>query len=97
MSTQTIERTLTDTDLEIIEQLETSPHDDTPDRERYAHYVKKDDIIAASFEGKAVYALCGKKWVASHNPEGLPVCPRCAEIHADPSNFRSIDPEEVRP
>lgn len=30
--------------------------------------------------GEPVFALCGKKWNPSKNPEKYPVCPECREI-----------------
>lgn len=86
MSTATLE------DIEIIEHLDESTDDGKGDG--LAHYVHQTDIIAATFRGTVVFALCGKQWVPNRSPEGLPVCPRCAEIHADPSNFKPEDNEE---
>ncbi len=91
MSIATLERTETLTDLEIIEELDDSIDDGEGDG--LAHFVKKDDIIAATFSGKPAFALCGKRWVPNRNPEGLPVCPKCAAIYADPSNFKPEDEE----
>lgn len=54
--------------------------DDGGDHDRFAHYVKKDKIMASAVEGTAVIALCGKKWVPSRNPDRYPVCPECKEI-----------------
>lgn len=50
------------------------------DHERYAHYVKKSDIVRANVEGVPVVALCGKKWVPNRDPSRYPVCPTCKEI-----------------
>lgn len=55
--------------------------DDGGDHDRFAHYVRKDKVVASAVEGTAVEALCGKKWVPSRNPERYPVCPECKEIY----------------
>jgi selenocysteine lyase/cysteine desulfurase len=45
-------------------------------------YVKKEKIVESAVTGKAVKALCGKKWIPSRDPEKYPICPTCKEIHA---------------
>lgn len=50
------------------------------DHDRFAHYVKKDDIVRANVEGVEVVALCGKKWIPNRDPSAYPVCPTCKEI-----------------
>lgn len=52
------------------------------DHERYAHYVKKGDIVRSNVEGVEVIALCGKKWIPNRDPSRYPVCPACKEIKA---------------
>lgn len=91
MSTQTLERTetLTELDIEILSELDDSIDDGEGDG--HAHYVKQEDIIAATFSGKPAFALCGKRWVPNRNPEGLPVCPKCKAIYDDPTNFLPED------
>jgi len=56
--------------------------DDDGDHDRFAHYVKKGKIVESAVSGKAVRALCGKKWVPSRDPEKFPICPVCKEIYA---------------
>lgn len=51
------------------------------DHERFAHYVRKDQIMASAVEGTPVVALCGKVWVPNRDPEKFPVCPECKEIY----------------
>ncbi len=51
------------------------------DHERFAHYVRKEDIVESAVTGKPVIALCGKVWVPSRDPEKFPVCPECREIY----------------
>ena len=51
------------------------------DHDRFAHYVKKEKIVESAVTGKAVRALCGKKWIPSRDPEKYPVCPVCKEIY----------------
>ena len=55
---------------------------DDGDHDRFAHYVKKGKIVESAISGKAVRALCGKKWVPSRDPEKFPICPVCKEIYA---------------
>ena len=50
------------------------------DHERFAHYVRKEDILESAMTGKPVVALCGKVWVPNRDPEKFPVCPECREI-----------------
>lgn len=50
------------------------------DHDRYAHYVRKEDIVRANVEGVEVVALCGKKWIPNRDPDRYPICPTCAEI-----------------
>ncbi len=54
---------------------------DDGDHDRFAHYVKKEKILESAVSGKAVRALCGKKWVPSRDPEKFPICPVCKEIY----------------
>ena len=51
------------------------------DHERFSHYVKKEKIVESAVTGKAVRALCGKKWIPSRDPEKYPICPVCKEIY----------------
>ncbi|QWS32390.1 DUF3039 domain-containing protein [Curtobacterium aetherium] len=51
------------------------------DHERFSHYVKKDKILESALTGKAVKALCGKKWIPGRDPEKFPVCPDCKKIY----------------
>lgn len=52
------------------------------DHDRFSHYVKKEKILQSAMSGKAVRALCGKKWIPSRDPERFPICPICKEIYA---------------
>lgn len=72
MSDVTVAPTLPDTDREL---------DNGGDHDRFAHYVRKDKIVASAVEGTPVIALCGKKWVPNRNPDRFPVCPECKEIY----------------
>lgn len=51
------------------------------DHERFAHYVRKDKVLASAVSGKPVVALCGKVWVPSRDPSNFPVCPACKAIY----------------
>ena len=64
----------TDTLTRPVEQEDDGGHD------RFAHYIKKEKIVESAVTGKAVKALCGKKWVPSRDPSKYPVCPMCKEI-----------------
>lgn len=48
--------------------------------DRFAHYVRKADIVRSNVEGVEVVALCGKKWIPNRDPNAYPVCPSCKEI-----------------
>jgi hypothetical protein len=55
---------------------------DADDHERFAHYVRKSDIVRSNVTGEPVVALCGKRWVPNRDPNRYPVCPTCVEIRA---------------
>lgn len=65
-----------DTDLLTKPELKI----DDGDHDRFSHYVKKEKILESAVSGKAVRALCGKKWVPTRDPEKFPICPICKEI-----------------
>ena len=67
-----------DTDLLTKPELKV----DDGDHDRFAHYVKKGKILESAVSGKAVRALCGKKWVPTRDPEKFPICPVCKEIYS---------------
>ena len=48
----------------------------------FSHYVDKNKITESAVTGKAVRALCGKKWIPNRDPQKFPICPTCKEIHA---------------
>jgi hypothetical protein len=50
--------------------------------DRFAHYVRKADIVRSNVEGVPVMALCGKVWIPNRDPDRYPVCPTCKEIRA---------------
>lgn len=63
--------------------IETRPETDNRepgDHERFAHYVRKEEILESAVFGTPVTALCGKRWVPSRDPNKFPVCPTCKEI-----------------
>jgi hypothetical protein len=70
-------------DLEGDTDLLTRPElqDDDGGHDRYSHYVKKEKVVESAVTGKAVKALCGKKWIPSRDPEKYPICPACKEIY----------------
>lgn len=81
----TIDETDTDT-LTDVDNLFDSivgrkrEEDDDSEKDRFSHYVTKDDIFEATVNGKTVKALCGKTWVPKKSPEKYPVCKTCQEI-----------------
>jgi hypothetical protein len=68
----------------IVEEREDTAReiDDDGDHDRFAHYVRKGDIVRSNVEGVPVMALCGKKWIPNRDPSRYPVCPTCKEIRA---------------
>jgi hypothetical protein len=68
--------------VEITPDAEVRPSTDDGDHDRFAHYVRKSDLMRGYVEGEAITALCGKKWVPTRDPERFPVCPTCMEIRA---------------
>ena len=64
-----------------LEKLLEEEQLDEGDHDRYSHYVKKNKILSSAISGKAVIALCGKKWTPGRDPEKFPVCPTCKEIY----------------
>jgi len=55
---------------------------DDGDHDRFAHYVRKADIVRSNVEGVPVQALCGKVWIPNRDPDKYPVCPTCKELHS---------------
>lgn len=47
--------------------------------DRVAHIVHKDEQMRGYVGGQPIRALCGKVWVPSRDPQGLPVCQACVE------------------
>ena len=72
--------------IEAYTDLLTRPsvdlEEDDGGHDRFSHYVKKEKIVESAVTGKAVRALCGKKWIPSRDPEKYPICPTCKEIFA---------------
>ncbi len=58
----------------------TSTGEGDGDHDRFAHYVRKSDIVRSAVEGTPVVALCGKRWIPNRDPERFPVCPSCKSI-----------------
>ncbi len=67
-----------DGDTDLLTRAEVE--DDEGSHDRFAHYIKKEKVVESAMTGKAVRALCGKKWVPSRDPEKYPICPACKEI-----------------
>ncbi|MCL2453787.1 MAG: DUF3039 domain-containing protein [Micrococcales bacterium] len=64
----------------VLERTETREELEPGDRERFAHYVRKEKILESAMSGKPVIALCGKVWVPGRDPSKFPVCPACKAI-----------------
>ena len=56
--------------------------DGSGDHDRFAHYVRKADIVRANVEGVEVVAICGKKWIPNRDPSSYRICPTCKELKA---------------
>ncbi|WP_298462529.1 DUF3039 domain-containing protein [uncultured Cellulomonas sp.] len=65
----------------VLERTEEQAEVEPGDRERFAHYVRKNKILDSALSGKPVIALCGKVWVPGRDPNKFPVCPICQEIY----------------
>ena len=66
----------------VVDPTLDDPILDDGDHDRFAHYVRKSELMKGYVEGQAITALCGKKWVPTRDPERYPVCPTCKEIRA---------------
>lgn len=53
----------------------------TTDPGKHSHYVRREKVTDAIVFGQAVEALCGYVFVPHKNPERMPVCQRCHELH----------------
>ena len=65
----------------VLEREETREQVQPGDHERYAHYVRKDKILASAVSGQPVVALCGKVWTPGRDPSKFPICPACKAIY----------------
>ena len=64
--------------VELIEEKQVANNDGEHDK--FAHYVRKDELERAIFDGIPATALCGKKWVPFGDYKEFPICPTCKEI-----------------
>ncbi|GAP56808.1 conserved hypothetical protein [Arthrobacter sp. Hiyo6] len=69
------------TSTATIEREELRQEVEPGDRERFAHYVRKEKIMESALSGEPVIALCGKVWTPGRDPQKFPVCPECKEIY----------------
>lgn len=65
----------------LLEREETREQLDDGDHDRFAHYVRKNKIMASAVNGTPVIALCGKVWVPGRDPDKYPICPTCKHIY----------------
>ena len=70
----------TEADTDLLTRPSMDLEEDDGGHDRFSHYVKKEKIVESAVTGKAVRALCGKKWVPSRDPEKFPICPICKKI-----------------
>lgn len=64
-----------------IETIPDTEIEEPGDHDKFAHYVRKNDITESAVLGTAVRAICGKKWVPTRKPDDFPVCPDCKKIY----------------
>jgi hypothetical protein len=69
-------------DTDLLTRPSVDLEEDDGGHDRFSHYVKKEKIVESAVTGKAVKALCGKKWIPSRDTEKYPICPTCKEIFA---------------
>lgn len=69
------------TSTSVLERTELREEVEPGDRERFAHYVRKEKILQSAMTGRPVIALCGKVWVPGRDPNKFPVCPACKAIY----------------
>jgi len=69
------------TSTATIEREELRQEVEPGDRERFAHYVRKEKIMESALSGEPVIALCGKVWTPGRDPKKFPVCPECKEVY----------------
>ncbi len=79
------------TDTQVDEKIDrsekaVSPSGGNGDHDRFAHYVNKVQLTKSAVTGKAVTALCGKRWVPTRDAQKYPVCPTCRDIYGKLKN-----------
>ncbi|MCS4485242.1 DUF3039 domain-containing protein [Gleimia sp. 6138-11-ORH1] len=70
----------TQSSTSVLERTETKEKPSDGDRDRFAHFVRRDRVDHSLLTGQPVVALCGKIWVPLHDPSKFPVCPKCLAI-----------------
>ncbi|EEH63630.1 hypothetical protein HMPREF0044_0649 [Gleimia coleocanis DSM 15436] len=70
----------TSTSTSVLERTETREEPSDGDRDRFAHFVRRDRVDRSIISGQPVVALCGKIWVPLRDPGKYPVCPKCLAI-----------------
>lgn len=68
------------TDGSVLDKTDVTPTDEG-DHDLFAHYVKKDALEKAIFEGIPTLALCGKLWLPTKDAQRFPVCPTCKDVY----------------
>ena len=54
-------------DTDLLTRPSVDLEEDDGGHDRFSHYVKKEKIVESAVTGKAVKALCGKKWIPSRD------------------------------
>lgn len=62
-----------------IEAVEVPVNTDDGDHDLFSHYVTKEALEKAIFDGIPCRALCGKMWLPTKDAQKYPVCPECKE------------------
>lgn len=66
--------------ISVLERTEVEREESPGDRDRFAHYVRKDKADSSMLTGQPVVALCGKVWIPSRDASRYPVCPTCKAL-----------------
>lgn len=67
-------------DGNVLDKTDVVPTDEG-DHDLFSHYVRKDALEKAIFEGVPTLALCGKLWLPTKDAQRFPVCATCKDIY----------------
>lgn len=71
----------------VLEQPRAQEKPNDGDRDRFAHFVRRDRANRAAGTGQPVVALCGKVWVPNRDAKKYPVCPKCKQLRDEMNNL----------